>query len=144
MNWGNKLVFVFIAFATLIGTLVYKAMHTKYELVSQDYYKDELRYQDKIDGKINAAKISKIRISQDAEAVEIHLPVEMQGHSIKGEAWFYCKTDAVNDRRIPLEMDASGTQLVMKNKLAKGNYELKLNWETGSEKYYSEEKLTVN
>jgi hypothetical protein len=41
-------------------------------------------------------------------------------------------------------MDASGTQLVMKNKLAKGNYELKLNWETGSEKYYSEEKLTVN
>lgn len=144
MNWGNKLVFVFIAFATLIGTLVYKAMHTKYELVSQDYYKDELRYQDKIDGKLNAAKISQIRISQNAEAVEIHLPVEMQGHSIKGEAWFYCKTDAGNDLRIPLEMDASGTQFVMKNKLAKGNYELKLNWQTGSEKYYSEETLTVN
>lgn len=144
MNWGNKLVFVFIAFASLIGTMVYKAMHTKYELVSQDYYKEELRYQDKIDGRINAAKISKIRISQDAEAVEIHLPVEMQGRTVKGEAWFYCKTDAVKDRRIPLEMGTGGTQMVMKNKLPKGNYELKLNWESGSEKYYSEEKLTVN
>lgn len=32
MNWGNKLVLVFVAFIALIGTLVYKAIHTQYDL----------------------------------------------------------------------------------------------------------------
>ena len=40
MNWGNKLMLVFIVFALLIGTLVYKSINTKYDLVSKDYYKD--------------------------------------------------------------------------------------------------------
>jgi len=49
MNWGNKLVLVFIVFGAFIGYLVYQAVNTKYDLVSKDYYKDELRYQEKID-----------------------------------------------------------------------------------------------
>ncbi len=143
MNWGNKLMFVFILFAGLIGTMVYKAINTKFELVSKDYYKDELRYQDRIDGRNNAEKIGKVAVTQDAESVEIALPAEMKGMAVSGEAWFYCKTDAIKDRRIPLSVDENGRQLIMKKTLVKGNYELKLNWETASEKYYTEQKLII-
>ncbi|MFZ8343681.1 FixH family protein, partial [Staphylococcus aureus] len=55
MNWGYKLLLAFISFALIIGILVYKSINTKYDLVSTEYYKDELRYQDKIDGSGNAA-----------------------------------------------------------------------------------------
>lgn len=144
MSWGNKLVVVFILFAVLIGTLVYKAVNTKYELVSKDYYKDELRYQDKIDGKNNAAKIGNVAVSQDADAVFIDLPAEMKGKKVDGEAWFYCKTDAQKDRKIAIQVDTSGRQLILKSQLAKGAFELKLNWQSEGEKYYTEQNITVN
>ena len=53
MTWGNKLLLVFAAFALLIGTLVYKCMQQNFELVSKDYYNDELQLykQKKLDAK---------------------------------------------------------------------------------------------
>jgi hypothetical protein len=145
MNWGNKLVVVFILFAILMATLVYKAVNTKFELVSKDYYKDELRYQDRIDGRNNAALIGKVAVTQDAEALTIDLPEEMKGVKVEGEAWFYCKTDAERDRKIALAVDTSGKQLILKKQLAKGTtYELKLNWQAGDQKYYTEQIVNVN
>ena len=55
MNWGRSLILVFIVFAAFMGYLVYRASGTHFDLVSKEYYKDELRYQDKIDGFRNAA-----------------------------------------------------------------------------------------
>lgn len=144
MNWGNKLVVVFILFAGLIFTLVYKAMHTKSELVSKDYYKDELRYQDKIDGVNNANKLGSLLISQDEGQLIFDLPKEMKGVKSTGEIWFYCSNDETKDRKIPLQVDETGRQLIMKNRIAKGNYQLKLNWKSGGNTYYHEQNLTIN
>jgi hypothetical protein len=143
MNWGNKLVIVFILFAGIIGTMVYKAINTKVELVSKDYYKEELRYQDRIDGRNNADQIGKVAVTQNAESVEIALPAEMKGLAVSGEAWFYCQTDDVKDRRIPLQVDENGRQLILKKELVKGSYDLKLNWEASSKQYYTEQKLII-
>lgn len=143
MNWGNKLIIVFILFAGIIGTMVYKAINTRVELVSKDYYKDELRYQDRIDGRNNAEQIGKVAVTQNAESVEIALPAEMKGLPVSGEVWFYCQTDDSKDHRIPLQVDESGRQLILKKELAKGSYELKLNWEASSKPYYTEQKLII-
>lgn len=146
MNWGNKLVLVFIVFALLMGTLVYKAINTKFELVSKDYYKDELRYQDRIDGKNNVAALTgKVALTQDAETVMIDLPSEMKGVKVEGEAWFYCKTDAIRDRKITLQVDTAGRQVILKKQLVKGTaYELKLNWQVAEQKYYTEQPINLN
>src|SRR4051812_31011120 len=103
MNWGNKLMIVFIAFAALIGTLVYKAVNTKFELVTPEYYKDELHYQDQINGSRNAAEISDVMFQQTDEKITIVFPKELNNKTISGEAWFYKKTDAQKDRRLKLE-----------------------------------------
>ena len=71
MTWGTKLLLVFTAFALLMSTLVYMCMKQKFELVSKDYYKDELRYQDKIDGMNNANKIGNVLIQENQENVSI-------------------------------------------------------------------------
>lgn len=144
MSWGNKLVIVFIVFAGLMATLVYKATNTKYELVSKEYYKDELRFQDKIDGVNNASKLSSVSVSQDAEQLVLNLPKEVKGLSSKGEIWLYCSTDEKKDKKIPLQVDDSGRQYIMKNTLAKGNYQLKLNWNANGTAYYTEQNLTIN
>ena len=143
MNWGNKLILVFVIFALMIGLLVYKSVNTKYDLVSQDYYKDELRYQDKIDQTKNANAISAVAIWQDKSNVIIQLPKEQVGTATQGEIWLYCKTDADNDMKFDLRTDTSGQQLIDKKKLHKGAYQLKLSWQTAMEKFYNEHDILI-
>jgi len=144
MNWGNKLIIVFLIFAVLMGTLVYKCFNTKYDLVSKDYYKDELRYQDKIDGMANAAKVSDIAISQNTDFVTINLPKELNGDKPKGEIWFYCAKDDRKDKKFPFNIDTAGKQLILKSLLPKTKYQVKLNWKTTDNKiYYAEKEITI-
>jgi hypothetical protein len=58
MNWGNKLLLVFVVFASGISFLVYRCMKTPVDLVSSDYYKDELVYQQVIDAAKRANALS--------------------------------------------------------------------------------------
>lgn len=143
MNWGNKLVLVFIGFALLMGTLVYKAVNTNFELVSKDYYKEELRYQEKIDGKQNAAAISKITINQNAEYVLIQYPKELQGQPLKGEVYFYCPTNSKLDYRAAVQTDANGLQQISKKDVANTRFVVKINWASGDKAYYMEENIAV-
>lgn len=143
MNWGNKLILVFIAFAGLMFFLVYKAMHTRYELVSKEYYQDELRYQDKIDGRANASALSEVAIAWNNEYLVLQLPKELTGKTVTGDIWFYCTTDAVKDLRIPLTANEDGKQFISKNKFKADMYLLKLSWETADKKYYSEKNIEI-
>jgi hypothetical protein len=144
MNWGNKLILVFIAFAGLMGTLIYQCMQTNFELVSKDYYTEELRYQDKIDGMNNANKISDVTITEGVEQVSIQLPKELDGKAVEGQAWFYCVTNASNDRKLPIELNDEGLFIIEKAALAKASYTVKLTWQVGEEKYHTEKFLELN
>lgn len=144
MNWGNKLILVFIAFAGLMFFLVYKAMNTRYELVSKTYYQDELRYQDKIDGRANASALSNIKVDTNSDYLILQLPNDFVGESIKGDIWLYCKTDAIKDVRLPLSADISGRQFIPKKKLMAKQYLLKLSWESANKKYYTEQDIELN
>lgn len=143
MNWGNKLVVVFVVFALFMGYMVYRALSTKYDLVSKDYYKDELRYQERIDGVKNAVALDSVTISQDASTIQIQLPKEHQGYAVKGEVFFYCITDESKDFKLPLQVDSTATQVVMKKQLQKAPYQVKLNWQVGKDSFYNEQKLIV-
>jgi hypothetical protein len=143
MNWGNKLILVFIGFAGLMATLVYKAVNTRFELVSKEYYQDELRYQDKIDGRANAATIGVVTVSTTEENLVLQMPKEMNGLTVKGEIWFYCKTEAAKDFRLPLAIDLEGKQIIARNKLAADKYLMKLTWEAADKKYYLEKDIEL-
>lgn len=144
MNWGNRLLIAFIAFGTMIGILVYKSVTMQYDLVSEDYYQQELKYQDKIDGVQNANMVSDVNILQDNNALTITLPSELKGTAITGEAWFYCVTDAHKDRRFMLQVNQNGEYIINKQQLVKGNMQLKLTWQADNKNYYTEKQISIN
>lgn len=143
MSWGNKLVFVFISFAALIGTLVYKSMNTKFDLVTKDYYKEELRYQEKLDGIKNSNAISDIVVDQDNAAITIQFPEEVKNLPIEGEAWFYCKTNADKDKKLPIKLNSEGKFVIEKSNLSKETYSLKITYKAGNTSYFTEKELSV-
>ena len=141
MSWGNKLIIVFVVFASLMATLVYKATQTKFELVSKDYYQDELRYQDKIDGAANAALTGPSSIEVKDELILLQFPDAQKNANITGEAWFYCSVDATKDKRIALNVDSAGIQSIEKKRLQKGDYQVKISYEINEKKYYVAHQL---
>ena len=144
MSWGNKILLVFVVFAAGIFYLVYRSMHVNYELVSTEYYKDEIRYQEIIDASKRASALSKeIEISQSGDVIAVQLPDEMKNEKVTGVMWFYCAADETKDRRISMQPDQRGAQQVAKQKFVPGSYLVKFDWTSKNTRYYSEEPLTI-
>jgi len=143
MNWGAKIAIVFISFTLLIGFLVYKSVHTKIDLVSNEYYKDELHFQQQINGTNNANAISAVQVIPTDSLITIVFPQEVKHGKIHGEAWFYCKTNADYDKKLAIAANENGIMTVSKNNLFKTNYILKLKWMANNTNYYSEKNINL-
>lgn len=143
ISWGNKILLAIIVFVALMGTLVYKSLNTNYELVSKEYYKEELDYQKIIEASNRTqALTSAASVSVNNESVLVELPGEMRNKSITGSILFYCATDASKDRTIEMKVSADGQQAIDKAALRPGHYTVKMNWVADGQSYYSEKAVT--
>jgi hypothetical protein len=144
MNWGHKLTLVFVVFASGISYLVYRSMNVDTQLVTKDYYKDELRYQQIIDGKNTANSLSsRVAIRLRDKTVSVQMPAEMKDQNVSGSIWFYCASDANKDRHIAIQLDKHAAQEINKAIFQPGVYTVKFDWSSRNKNYYSEETMTI-
>ncbi|MBM3412245.1 MAG: hypothetical protein FJY19_02565 [Bacteroidetes bacterium] len=144
MNWGNKLILAFILFAGGMAFLVYQAFNTDFELVEKDYYKQELRYQQVIDGKAAAATLSaEVKLFPVSGGIVLELPSEMHLAKATGEIFFYCANDSRKDRRFLLATDDKGQQFFSKDSILPGTYKGKITWTQSEKNYYAEKDIVV-
>jgi hypothetical protein len=144
INWGHKLIAVFLAFGAMMSYMVYRSTKTNYDLVSPEYYKDEIAYQQVIDGSARANQLSGKPVIQQAGAViTIHFPGEMKNSGLKGSALFYCSSDARRDKKILLQTGPDAIQEIDSRQFVPGYYTVKLNWTTGNGNYYSEQPFLI-
>lgn len=144
MNWGNRLLLAFILFAAGMALLVYKALNTDYELVEKDYYKQELRYQQVIDGRNEAGNLSaSIELTRNNKGITLQLPPEMKLATPNGEILFYCANNSGNDKRLKLNTDSTGQQFIAYGTLASGSYLAKISWTAGGKNYYAEKDILI-
>jgi len=144
MNWGNRLLLVFIVFGLGMGYLVYRSMNTNYELVESDYYKQELRYQNVIDEHNQASALSAaVNIEQKDGTLLLQFPDEMKNQPLSGELYFYCAYDSKKDKRLTLQSDSNGQQTVPAGVILPGSYTVKIKWKNGEKSFYSEKTVSV-
>jgi len=144
MNWGNKLFLTFIVFGLGMGYLVYRSVTTNYELVAKDYYNQELRYQQVIDGSNLANRLSaQVKIAQTPTGILLELPSEMKNKPVSGDILFYCAYDQKKDKKFSLEVSPEATQVFQPSTLSPGDYTVKINWNAEGKNYFTEQKLTV-
>jgi nitrogen fixation protein FixH len=112
-----------------------------HDLVTSDYYKQEIEYQDKIDMKTNLAK-SGMHVSVLENGNEIHVSVPVIGEkSIENaEVYFYRPSDETKD--LKLNKHQNGTFIIPNNQLVKGEYVIKTEWTIEGVKYYEEINFT--
>lgn len=143
-NWGYKLLVTYVAFVGLMGYLVYRCVTTNFDLVTPEYYKDELAYQQVINGTVNANALSSpVAVVTGGQYITIRLPKEMHNQKVKGMAWFYCPSDARRDKKIPLKMDSDAVQEIPLREILPGHYTVKIAWDSNNAHYYTEQHITL-
>jgi nitrogen fixation protein FixH len=141
ISWGYKIFIAYATFAFGILFLAYKASHQNFDLVTENYYEAELKYQDVIDQKSRVAQLSETpKIQHTVNTISIRLPKEFAGKTVDGEVYLYRPSDATKDIR-KLFSSATGFCELNLEKDLSGAYELKLSWKSEGKTFLHEQRI---
>ncbi len=145
MNWGKRIAILYIGFVLMIVFLVLKSNHENTDLVSADYYAQELKFQDKIDGQNNMNALSgQVQCEARNKTVNLTFPQEMIGNNASGEILFYRPSDASLDLSNKLDIDAQGNQVIHNENFKRGIYRMQLKCIVNNKSYYYEQQIFMN
>ncbi|MBN8789885.1 MAG: FixH family protein [Terrimonas sp.] len=141
MNWGYKILIVYLAFVAGIVVLVFKSSNEKIDLVTPDYYAKELKHQDRIDAiKRTNALSSKVKFEIVNNTLIITLPAEFNEKDLIGEVLLYRPSDNGKDIKKDFTTSNSTTAIALPSGI-NGAYELQIDWNDAGRAYYFEEKI---
>jgi hypothetical protein len=140
ISWGYKIAGVYLLFVVGMLYLVYRANKESNDLVIEDYYGAELKYQNVIDQKDRVAHLSAPpQVTTLGNKLVIQLPAEFNGKVTTGELYLYCPADKRNDLRRNFSITEGAFSLQLPATI-KGLFEVKLSWAAGGKTYYHEQK----
>lgn len=128
-TWGHGIVIALLCFIGFILGLVFLFPIGKQnsDLVSQNYYEDELAYQDVIDAKNYANLLPQKPLLTTSEyGIKVSFPKET--HASKIRFYLYCITDSEGDLKKEVDLDQDNEFIIPKKVLTPGTFILKLYW----------------
>lgn len=144
IGWGWRIMFLYASFATMIIILVIKSSHQQFDLVSKDYYKDEIGYQKVLDASKNEALLAgNIDIHADRDKVVIDFPQEFKGKAMQGEIRFFSVVQQDWDRVFKVNNEG-GTAIIPRAKLENTNYKIKISYSVDGKEYYHESQIMLH
>jgi hypothetical protein len=146
-SWPIGLTIVFILFFLyLIGFITLSQMNHP-DLVTEDYYEEEVAYQDQIERIERSKALSQsIKLNHNTvkQTIELQFPPDLNTESISGSIIFFRPSDAKQDQIHPIRLTTEGKQVIDIKKLSAGMWRVKIFWQTGGEEYYDEIVLAID
>jgi hypothetical protein len=140
MNIGHWIIVSFILFASFIGILVAVCMKEDISLVSENYYQDELVYQDQIRRIRNTADL-KSKPAIKIVANQLQVQFESFPSVDHGELRLFCPSNSTMDRNFRLSPSREHIQVFDLGAVQRGAYKAKLKWSMDGKEYYQEETV---
>lgn len=137
MNWGKGIAITFIIFCTGMIVVVVRSFQEDVDLVTEEYYREELAYQQRIDQSGEVAKAGRISVIQLAGAIRFTFPADQKP---TGKIHFYKPDNPALDQTFDIQ---DRVMEVTKANLANGKYRIKVTWESNGTTFYQEEILFI-
>lgn len=146
INWGLKIAVLYIGFVIFIISMVSMALHQKVDLVSKNYYEQELQYQNKINMENRTNALSEQLFWEvKPHSLTFIFPQEFDKQKVKGAVYFFRPSDAAMDTTISFSLNGDTRLLdISTEQLKKGVYKMQVSWEVSNEKFYNEGILKFN
>jgi hypothetical protein len=130
-TWGHGVVIALLAFMAFILSMLFLFPNGQKnsEMVTDNYYEEELKYQDVIDAKKRADDLQEKPVySQDKNGIKITFPTDYNNSNTTVK-FVLNRTDDQNlDIKKSVQLDASKSFIIPAQVLKMGNYTLRLNW----------------
>ncbi|MCR9182578.1 MAG: FixH family protein [Flavobacteriaceae bacterium] len=145
INWGTGIVIAIGLFMSFILFMVITMMtdnNYDYEMVVDDYYKQEIGFQAELDGRNNAANLSnKLRVEQSLEGILLVFPEEIASQMENGSVTFY----RVNKKDLDFEKSiqlSENKMLIPAESLLPGRWDVSVRWEMNGKTYITQDQIT--
>ncbi|MBT8267561.1 MAG: FixH family protein [Bacteroidia bacterium] len=144
INWGTSIVIAFIGFISFIMYFVITVNTDEkydYDLVTDEYYKEELRYQTTIDKEKNSKALKQNVTWQKTEkGMLITFPDTFDYKHITGKLFLYRPSNRQLDFEIPISL-SSYNLLIPDNRMLDGRWNIYVDWEYQNMSYLFKEEL---
>ncbi|GAA4495897.1 hypothetical protein GCM10023172_08410 [Hymenobacter ginsengisoli] len=146
--WPYAIIATFVLFAGYIGFMVQRAMRTTVDLVSPDYYQQELRYQQRMESVARTAALPapvQVQYEPARQRLTLTLPPALAGQPVRGQVHFFRPSDQKLDFTLPFAPSGERpAQQLSTSRLQAGYWRLRLDFEAGGQQYFLEKELSIN
>jgi len=140
MGWGWRITILYSSFVVFMIGMAVMAFRQDFDLVSDDYYEEEIAYQGRIDQMTNASEDhQKVKVFNTADAVQLTFSSPVQDVKIH----FFRPSDDTMDFKVELAAVDSNFNVAL-DRFSKGKYLIKVEWKNSGKTYFQEQMLLIN
>jgi nitrogen fixation protein FixH len=140
-SWGVGITIVYSAFALATLGVVAFSFTQKVDLVADNYYKQELQFQQRINESTAAQALEKPlswNFSDDRQSILITFP-----DAAKATITLYRPSNSAHDKTFAVIAGEDGRTAIPLHGLRAGFWRIQIHWETGGKKFYNEFSINV-
>jgi nitrogen fixation protein FixH len=144
MNWGYRIAIVLGVYMIGVSSVVWYAMTLDVNLVAEDYYQQELAYEEQIIRLKNTEALPEkptFTFSGDRKFIVLAFPEGLNPDD--GQITLFRPSDFTQDRKFKLKLDEANQQGFVTVSLLPGLWKAKLLWEKGDESYFQEFVIVI-
>ena len=144
INWGTGIVIAFVLFiAFILYFVINMSVNDKYnhDLVTEEYYKKELEYQNDIDKQEKSKTLEKdITVIKTNEGLLIKFPENLDFKSIKGKVFLYRPSNKQLDFETSISLSKPNL-LIPDKRLVDGRWNIAIDWQYKKNLYLFKDSL---
>ncbi len=144
MNWGYRIFISFLVFGALMISLVVISFNQEVNLVSEDYYEQEIKYQEQIDRirnfKALPEKPEVILVSVEDRCI-LKFPQILLEKGVEGTVHFFRPSDSRLDQLYSLKLEKGNAVGFDTAEMKKGLWEVQVKWSDGEKEYYFKKNI---
>lgn len=143
--WPYAIIGAMVLFMGYIAFFVYKAMNQDVDLVSKDYYEQEIKYQDQIEKVKRTQALGDVMLDYNTKSktILLQLPATYKDKSLTGTITLFRPSDDEMDKKLPLQLGRDQSQLLETADLESGIWKVRVDFSDGEETYYSEKTIQI-
>ncbi len=145
ISWGTGITIVIILFLVVtIGQAIAIHVFIDYDLVEEEYYAAEIKYQSQIDKIKRTNNLpEQLQIKLAGKKIEFNFPSLFKPELISGLVTYYKPSDDLLDKFQKIELNEENMMYIDTKKLSPGLWKIKVEWAVNEVQYYNEKIMMV-
>jgi len=144
LNWGTGMALLYGGFVVVVLGLAAFTMTKKVDLVTDNYYDKELKYEEQIQKEKNTGSLNlKPEVEIFKDSLKVIFPESFNSDSTTGALHFYRPSDSDKDAEFQLKLKSNNMQVINTSAFEKGSWKVKINWSYSGTDYYLEKSFFI-